>query len=142
MSSYMGLPKHHLHATLKLPANTSVTSSADSTEDNDGWAGADFSRLHNPEGLRQFMGACDYLFDCPDSNQEDYDPSRECFHVEVEEIALGDATAVGQGVRTTLQQVLPTGPPRERAAVSAPEGSRRAELEQLRELEAKIDKDR
>jgi hypothetical protein len=40
------------------------------------------------------MGACDYLFDYPDSD-EDYDPSRECFHVEVEEIASGDATPVG-----------------------------------------------
>jgi hypothetical protein len=34
------------------------------------------------------MGAYDYLFDCPDSDEENYDPSRECFHVEVDEIAL------------------------------------------------------
>jgi hypothetical protein len=52
MSSYVGLPKHHLRATLELLATTSVTSSTDSTEDSDGWAGANFSRLHNPEGLR------------------------------------------------------------------------------------------
>jgi hypothetical protein len=88
-----------------------VTSSADSVEDNDGWAGADFSGLRNPEGLRQFIGAFDYLFECPDSDEENYDPSRECFHMEVEEIASGDATPVGQGIRTPLQQVLPTGPP-------------------------------
>jgi hypothetical protein len=88
------------------------------------------------------MGAYDYLFDCPDSDEEDYDPSHECFHVEVEEIASGDATPVGQGVHTPCQQVLPTGPPREWVTVSALEGSRWAELEQLRELEAKIDEDR
>jgi hypothetical protein len=62
--------------------------------------------------------------------------------MEVEEIALGDATLVGQGIHTPLQRVLPMGPPRERAMVFASEGSRRAELEQLRELEAKIDEDR
>jgi hypothetical protein len=88
------------------------------------------------------MGAYDYLFDCPDSDEEYYDPSRECFHMEVEEIAPGDATPVEQGVCTPLQQVLPTGPLWERAVVSAPEGSRRAELEQLHELEAKINEDR
>jgi hypothetical protein len=88
------------------------------------------------------MGAYNYLFGYPDSDEEDYDPSHECFHVEVEEIAPGDATPAGQGVGTPLRQVLPTGPPREQAAVSAPERSRRAELKQLRELEAKIDEDR
>jgi hypothetical protein len=48
------------------------------------------------------MGVYDYLFDCPDSDEENYDPSCEYFHVEVEEIALGDATPVGQDVRTLL----------------------------------------
>jgi hypothetical protein len=31
----------------------------------------------------------DYLFGYPDSNEDDYDPSHECFHVEVKEIAPG-----------------------------------------------------
>jgi hypothetical protein len=52
MSSYAGLPEHHLRAALELLATTSETSSADSTEDSDRWAGADFSGLRNPEGLR------------------------------------------------------------------------------------------
>jgi hypothetical protein len=43
----------------------------------------------------RFMGTYDYLFGCPDSDEVDYDPSRECFHVEVEEIAPRDATPVG-----------------------------------------------
>jgi hypothetical protein len=102
MSSYAGLPEHHLCATLELLAATSVTSNADSVEDSDGWAGANFSRLHNPQGLRRFTGACDYLFDFPDSDEEDYDPSHECFHVEVEEIALGDANPIGQGSHASL----------------------------------------
>jgi hypothetical protein len=102
MSSYAGLPEHHLRATLELLATTSVTSSVDSMEDSDGWAGADFSGFCKPEGLRQFMGACHYLFDCPNSDEDGYDPSRECFHMEVEEIAPGDTTPVGQGVHASL----------------------------------------
>jgi hypothetical protein len=57
ISSYMGLPEHHLRATLELLATTSMTFNADSTEDSDGWARADFSGLRNLEDLRQFMGA-------------------------------------------------------------------------------------
>jgi hypothetical protein len=52
MSSYAGLPEYHLRATLELLATTLVMSTADSAEDCDGWAGADFSGLRNPEGLR------------------------------------------------------------------------------------------
>jgi hypothetical protein len=99
----MGLPEHHLCTPLELLTTTSVTSSTDSTEDSDGWAGVDSSGLHNPEDLRQFMTMNDYLFGYPDSNEDDYDPSRECFHVEVEEIAPGDATPVGQAVHTPRQ---------------------------------------
>jgi hypothetical protein len=84
----------------------------------------------------------DYLFDHPNSSEDDYDPSRECFHVEVEETASGDATPVGQGIHTPHQQVLLVGPPWGRAAMSAPERSRWAKLEQLHELEAKINEDR
>jgi hypothetical protein len=98
-------------------------------EDSDGWARVDSSRPHNPKDLLHFMTMDDYLFGYPNSNEDDYDPSRECFHVEVEEIAMGDATPIGQGVHTPRQQVLPVGAPWARAAVSAPEGSRRAELE-------------
>jgi hypothetical protein len=73
----------------------SETSSTDFMEDNDRWAGADFSRLCDPKGLHRFMGAYDYLFGYPDSDEVDYDPSRECFHIEVEEITPGDATPIG-----------------------------------------------
>jgi hypothetical protein len=129
MSSCAKLLERHLHTTFELLATTLETSSTDSSEDSDGWASADFSELHDPERLRWFMGAYDYSFNSPDSNGEDHDPSHECFHIEVKEIALGDATPVGQGIRALLQQTLPTGPPRERAAVSTPLGTHRSELE-------------
>jgi hypothetical protein len=48
----------------------------------------DFSGLGNPSALRDFMTACDYcLYDCSDGSRslgdEDYGPSRECFHVDL-----------------------------------------------------------
>jgi hypothetical protein len=49
----------------------------------------DFSGLGNPSGMRDFMTACDYcLSDCSDGSRslddEDCDPSCECFHVDLE----------------------------------------------------------
>jgi hypothetical protein len=48
----------------------------------------DFSGLGNPSAMRDFMTACDYcLSDCSDGTRsfgdEDYGPSRECFHVDL-----------------------------------------------------------
>jgi hypothetical protein len=48
----------------------------------------DFSRLGNPSAMRDFVTACDYcLSDCSNGSRslgdEDCDPSRECFHVDL-----------------------------------------------------------
>jgi hypothetical protein len=48
----------------------------------------DFFGLGNPSAMRDFMTACDYcLSDCSDGSRslddEDCDPSRECFHVDL-----------------------------------------------------------
>jgi hypothetical protein len=48
----------------------------------------DFSGLGSPSAMRDFMTACDYcLSDCSDGScsldDEDYGPSRECFHVDL-----------------------------------------------------------
>jgi hypothetical protein len=59
-----------------------------SEEDGEPDSGWDFSGLDNPSAMRGFMTACDYcLSDCSDSSHslgdEDYGPSRECFHVDL-----------------------------------------------------------
>jgi hypothetical protein len=99
MNSYMGLPEHHLCAPFELSTTMSVPSTTISSKDSDGWAGVDSSVLHRSENLRQFMT----MDDCPigyhASEEDNYDPSRECFHVEVEEIAPGDATLIEQGTQ-------------------------------------------
>jgi hypothetical protein len=57
-------------------------------------------------------------------------------------VAPAEATPAGPSVCALLQQTLPTRPSRERPAMSAPVGTRQAKLEQLRELEAKVNGDR
>jgi hypothetical protein len=59
-----------------------------SEEDDDPSICWDFSGLGNPNGMRDFMTACDFcLSDCSDGSRslddEDCGPSRECFHVDL-----------------------------------------------------------
>jgi hypothetical protein len=94
MSAYAELPGHHLLSTLDLLASTPASTYAGSMEDSDPWVDADFSGLHDPEALRWFLATSDYRFGYSDSDEGSYDPSRECFHVEIEEVAEGgDAAA-------------------------------------------------
>jgi hypothetical protein len=52
MNSYMGLPEYHLRTPFELSTTTSVPSTTGSSEDSDGWAGVDSSRLQSPKDLR------------------------------------------------------------------------------------------
>jgi hypothetical protein len=96
-NSYMGLPEHHLRAPFEFSTTTSVPSTTSSSEYSDGWVRVDSSGLHSLENLRQFMTVDDCPIGYHASEEDNYDPSCECFHVEVEEIALGDATLIEQG---------------------------------------------
>ena len=54
----------------------------DSSEEDETWARADFSRLCDLEAMRRFLAASDYCFGYSDSDDEGtYDPTRECFHI-------------------------------------------------------------
>jgi hypothetical protein len=103
----------------------------------------DFSGLGNPNAMQDFMTACDYcLSDCSDGSRsfgdEDYGPSRECFHVD-----LG-----GPGEGNHLGMLENGDPPRpaprvdilrELAVVPVPVGGQDAQLEQIREMQARLD---
>jgi hypothetical protein len=103
----------------------------------------DFSGLGNPSTMRDFMTACDYcLFDCSDGSRsfgdEDCDPSRECFHV--------DLGGPGEGNHLGIPE---NGDPpwpaprvdiiRELAVVPVPAGGQDAQLEQILEMQARLD---
>jgi hypothetical protein len=103
----------------------------------------DFSRLGNPSVVRDFMTACDYcLSDCSDGSRgldnEDRDPRRECFHVDLGSPGEGNHLGMpGNG-----------DPPRpvprvdilwELAVVPVPTGGPDPQLEQIRERQARQD---
>jgi hypothetical protein len=103
----------------------------------------DFSGLGNPSAMRDFMTACDYcLSDCSDGSRsfgdEDCGPSRECFHI--------DLGGPGEGNHLGIQE---NGDPprpvhrvdilRELAVVPVPVGGQDTQLEQIREMQARLD---
>ena len=138
----------HQRFALDFDTTTLTHAHADSSEEDEAWTRADFSRLHDPEAMRRFMAVSDYCFGYSDSNDEGtYNPTRECFH-----IGLGMPRASneseGAGNRSPLHQGAGDATPplvEPRAAWNenaTPEELRRLDLEQLRELLAKVDQDR
>ena len=72
----------HRRFTLDFSTTTSTHTHTDSSEEDETWAEADFSGLHDPEAMRRFLAASDYCFGYSDFDDEStYDPTRECFHV-------------------------------------------------------------
>jgi hypothetical protein len=93
--------------------------------------------------MRDFISACDHcLSGCSDDghdlDDQGYGPSRECFHVD-----LGDHN---EGNHLGMPEVDdPPGPasrvdiPRELAVVPVPAGDQDIQLEQIREMQARVD---
>jgi hypothetical protein len=114
--------------------------SEEDDEPNFGW---DFSGLGNPGAMRAFMTACDYcLSDCSDSSHSfgdgDNGPSRECFHVDLGGPDEGNHLGIpenGDPPRLAPRvDIL-----RELAVVPVPAGGQDAQLEQIHEMQARLD---
>jgi len=138
----------HQCFALDLFATTSTHTHADSSEEEEAWAGADFSGLRDPEAMRRFLAASDYCFGYSDSDDEStYDPTREYFHVE---LRMPGASNEGErpGNRSPLRQGAGDATPpliELRAARNvniAPVDLQRLDLEQLCELQAKVNQNR
>jgi hypothetical protein len=103
----------------------------------------DFSGLGNPSAVRDFMTACDYcLSDCSDGSSglddEDRDPSRECFHVDLGDPGEGNHLGMpedGDPPRPTPRVDIP----RELAVVPVPAGGPDPQLGHIRERQARLD---
>ena len=139
---------HHQCFALNFDITTSTHAHADSSEEDEAWAGADFSGLRDPEAMRRFLAASDYCFGYSDSDDEDtYDPTRECFHVGLGMPSTGDEdegadnhTPLHQGMGdATPSRIVPPVAQNENLALGQ---FRRPDLEQLRELRAKVEQDR
>ena len=96
----------HQRFALDLDATTSTHTHANSSEEDEAWAGANFSRLRDPEAMRRFMAASDYCFGYSDFDDEDtYDPTREGFNVELEVPSASDEDE-GAGNRSPPHEEL------------------------------------
>jgi hypothetical protein len=116
-----------------------------SEEDDEPDSGWDFSGLGDPSAMRDFMTACDYcLSDCSDSSHslgdEDYGPSRECFHVDLGGLDEGNHLGMpedGDPPRPAPRvDIL-----RELAVVPVRAGGQDAQLEQIHEMQARLDEE-
>jgi hypothetical protein len=116
-----------------------------SEEDDEPDSGWDFSGLDNPSAMRDFMTACDYCLSyCSDSSHslgdEDCGPSRECFHVDLGGIDEGNHLGMPEdgdpprpAPRVDILQEL--------VVVPVPAGGQDAQLEQIHEMQARLDEE-
>jgi hypothetical protein len=124
-------------STWGLLTAVSTSGPAGSEEDDDPDFSWDFSGLSDPSAMRDFMSACDhclsgYSDDGHNLDDEGYDPSRECFHIdqgghdEDNHLSMpGNDDAPVPASRVEI--------PRELAVVRVPTGGQGTQLEQLRE---------
>jgi hypothetical protein len=95
IKAYPNLPGYHMWSTWDRLTAVLTYGSPGSEEDDKPDSGWDFSGLHAPSAMRDFMTACDYcLSDCSKDghsvDDEGCDPSRECFHVDLEGLDEGN----------------------------------------------------
>jgi hypothetical protein len=143
--AYPNLLGYHMWSSWDRLTAVSTTGPAGSEEEDDSDFSWDFSGLCDPSVMRDFMSACDYcLSGCSDDDHslgdEGCDPSRECFHIDQgdhgEYNHLGmpqDGNAPVPASRVDI--------PWELAMVPVPAGGQDTQLEQLREMQAKLDEE-
>jgi hypothetical protein len=143
--AYPDLPRYHMWSSWDRLTAISTSRPAGSEEDDDPDFGWDFSGLRDPGVVRHFMSTCDYcLSGCSDDDHslddKGYGPSRECFHIDQgdhgEDNHLGMPEDDDARVPTSRVEI-----PRELVVVPVPAGGQDTQLEQLREMQAKLDEE-
>jgi hypothetical protein len=138
-------PGYHMRSAWDRLTAVSTYGPLGSEEDDEPDSGWDFSELGDPSAMRDFMTACDYcLSDCFDSSHslgdEDCGPSRECFHIDLGGLDEGNHLGMSEdgdpprpAPRVDILQEL--------AVVLVPTGGQDAQLEQIREMQARLDEE-
>jgi hypothetical protein len=145
IKAYPNLPEYHMWSTWDRLTVVSTYGPLGSEEDDESDSGWDFSGLDNPSAMQDFMAACDYcLSDCSDGghslDDEDCGPSRECFHVDLGGLDEGNHLGMLEDGDP------PKSAPRvdilwELVVVPVPAGGQDAQLEQIREMQARLDEE-
>jgi hypothetical protein len=142
---YPNLPGYHMWSTWDRLTAVSTYGPPGSEEDNEPDSGWDFFGLDNPSAMRDFMTACDYcLSDCFDDghslDDEGCGPSRACFHVDLG--GLDEDNHLGMPEDDDPPRPAPhVDILRELAVVPVPAGGQDTQLDQIREMQAKLDEE-
>jgi hypothetical protein len=145
IKAYPNLPGYHMRSTwdrLTIVLTYGPSGSEEDDEPDSSWY---FSGLDNPSAMRDLMTACDYcLSDCSDSSHnlgdEDCGPSRECFHVDLG--GLDEGNHLGMPEDGDPHSPAPrVDILRELAVVPVHAGGQDAQLEQIREMQARLDEE-
>jgi hypothetical protein len=154
IKAYPNLPGYHMWLTWDRLTAVSTYGPLGSEEDDEPDSGWYFSGLDNPSAMRDFMTACDYCLsdysdgghslddeDCGHSlDDEDCGPSRECFHVDLG--GLDEGNHLGMPKDSDPPRTAPrVDILRELAVVPVPAGGQDTQLEQIREMQAKLDEE-
>jgi hypothetical protein len=88
--AYPDLPGYHMWSTWDRLTAASTSEPAGLEEEDDSDFGMDYTGLRDPGAMRDFMSACDHclsgdLDDGHSPDDEGYDPTRECFHIDQED---------------------------------------------------------
>jgi hypothetical protein len=145
VKAYPNLLVYHMWSTWDRLTAVSTYGPPGSEEEDEPDSGWDFSELSNHSAMRDLMTACDYcLSDYSDDghnlDDEGCGPNRECFHVDLGGHDEGNHLSMPEGDD-------PPGPVprvdilRELAVVPVPAGGQDTQLEQIREMQAKLDKE-
>jgi hypothetical protein len=143
--AYPDLPGYHMWSSWDRLTAVSTSRPTGSEEDDDSNFGWDFSGLRDPSAMRDFMSACDYcLSGCSDDDHsfddEGYGPSRECFHIDHGDHDEGNHLDMPEDVNAPVPASRME-IPRELAVVLVPMGGQDTQLEQLCEMQAKLDEE-
>jgi hypothetical protein len=145
IKAYPNLPGYHMWSTWDRLTAVSTYGPPGSEEDDKPDSGWDFSGLGNPIAMRDFMTAVHYcLSDCSNDghslDDEDCGPSRECFHVDLGGLDEGNHLGMpedGDPPRPAPRADIL----RELAMIPVPAGGQDAQLEQIREMQARLDEE-
>jgi len=152
MSAYEDLSGHHLILIRNLIASSPDDSYPDTAGtiaddinffmDNFTASEWDYSGVHNLDAFRSFQLAANYCLTCSeDSSEGDYDPTRECFMVELADGVVDEAPSDDGNNEEPPPANLVVAPPPNPAASSS-STARRAQLVQLAELEKRLEEER
>jgi hypothetical protein len=145
VKAYPNLPGYHMWSSWDRLTAVSTYGPPGSEEEDDPDSGWDFSGLSDSSAMQDFMSACDYCLSCCSDDghsldDESYGLSRECFHVDLGDRDEGNHLDMPEDddppVPASRVDI-----PWELAVVPVPAGGRDTQLEQIREMQAKLDEE-